>query len=113
MTVHERVIAALRERGVSYAKVGRALGITGQSVTLKLQGKRPITIDEFSVIAKMAGTTVGALLGDDAVILESDEELDLIDAYRQITGKQREMLRDMARELAKQGVNGGEDEGRD
>lgn len=87
---------------MSRAEVGRRLGMSGQAITLKLQGKRPITVAEFAVIAEMAGTTVSALLGDDAVILERDDELDLIEAYRQASSAQRDMLRAMARELAKQ-----------
>lgn len=100
MTVHDRVSAILKDRGVSKAEIGRRLGMSGQAITLKLQGKRPITIEEFAVIAEMAGTTVASLLGDDAVILERDDELDLIEAYRQASSAQREMLRAMARELA-------------
>lgn len=100
MSVHERAAAALKKRGISNAEVGRALGVTGQAVTLKLQGKRPITLKEFQAIAHIAGTTVNELLGDDAVILEKDDELDLIEAYRQASGRQREMLREFARDMA-------------
>lgn len=101
MSVYDRAADALRKRGISKAEVGRKLGVTGQSVTLKLQGKRPVTVEELSVIAEMAGTTVAALLGDDAVILEDDDELALIEAYRQTGDAQRQMLRQMLAELTR------------
>lgn len=73
---YERVAASLREKGVSNAAVGRAMTpkVTGQAITLKLQGKRPVTVEELKVIAGLAGLTVAEALGDDVVIDLQDEK---------------------------------------
>src|SRR5690606_31646890 len=80
---YERVAASLRDRGVSNAEVGRNMTpkVTGQAITLKLQGKRPVTVEELKVFAAMAGMTVAEALGDD-VVIELQDEKDLIELYR-------------------------------
>lgn len=99
---YERVAASLRSRGVSNAEVGRALNpkVTGQAITLKLQGKRPVTVDELKVMAGLAGMTVAEAVGDDAVVIELKDEMDLIELYRLLTPEQRKMLLGLAAQLA-------------
>lgn len=99
---YERVAASLRSRGVSNAEVGRALNpkVTGQAITLKLQGKRPVTVDELKVMAGLAGMTVAEAVGDDAVVIELKDEMDLIELYRLLTPEQRKMLLGLAQQLA-------------
>lgn len=62
---YDRVAAALRDRGISRAEVGRAMPqpLTGQAVTLKLQDQRPVTVEELKVFARMAGLSVAEVLG--------------------------------------------------
>jgi len=86
---YERVAAALRMKGVSNAEVGRELKLTGQAITLKLQGKRPVSVQELQVIVRMAGMTVPEALGDDAVVIELKDEMDLIELFRLMTPEQR------------------------
>jgi transcriptional regulator with XRE-family HTH domain len=100
MRWYERIAAALRERKVSNAEVGRELGISGQAITLKLQGKRPVSVDELKVMARWAGMTVAEAVGDDAVVIELKDEQDLIELYRLLTPEQRQMLLGLARQLA-------------
>jgi len=99
---YERVAASLRSRGVSNAEVGRALNpkVTGQAITLKLQGKRPVTVDELKVMAGLAGMTVAEAVGDDAVVIELKDEMDLIELFRLLTPEQRKMLLGLAQQLA-------------
>lgn len=99
---YERVAASLRSRGVSNAEVGRSLDpkVTGQAITLKLQGKRPVTVDELKVMAGLAGMTVAEAVGDDAVVIELKDEMDLIELYRLLTPEQRKMLLGLAQQLA-------------
>ena len=92
MSWNERIAAALDSRGVSRAEVGRELGITGQAITLKLQGKRPVTVEELKVIARWAGMTVAEAVGDDAVVIELKDEQDLVELYRLLTPEQRKMI---------------------
>lgn len=98
---YEQVAASLRSRGVSNAEVGRALNpkVTGQAITLKLQGKRPVTVDELKVMAGLAGMTVAEAVGDDAVVIELKDEMDLIELYRLLTPEQRKMLLGLAQQL--------------
>lgn len=106
---YERVAAALRERGVSNAEVGRAMTppVTGQAITLKLQGKRPVTVDELKVMADKAGMTVAEAVGDDAVVIELNDEMDLVELFRLLTPDQQRMVLDLMRGLAGKAANGG------
>lgn len=102
MRWYERVAAELRRLGVSNAEVGRELEISGQAITLKLQGKRPVNVDELIVLARFARMTVAEALGDDAVVIELHDEMDLIKLYRLLTPEQRKMLLGLASQLAGQ-----------
>lgn len=95
---YERVAAALREKGVSNAEVGRKLELTGQAITLKLQGKRPVSVQELLVIVGMAGMSVPEALGDDAVVIELQDEMDLIELFRLMTPEQRSRFLATARD---------------
>lgn len=91
LTMHwyERVAAALRSKSVSNAEVGRALNMSGQAITLKLQGKRPVSVQELQVMVRMAGLTVPEALGDDAVVIELQDEMDLIELFRLMSAEQQ------------------------
>ena len=97
---YDRVATAIDSRRVSRAEIGRELGITGQAVTLKLQGKRPVSVEELKVLARFAGLSVAEAIGDDAVVIDLKDEQDLIELYRLLTPEQREMLLGLARQLA-------------
>lgn len=99
---YERVAASLRDRNVSNAEVGRRMTpkVTGQAITLKLQGKRPVTVEELKVFAALAGLTVAEALGDD-VIVELQDEKDLVELYRLLSDAQKKALMDMLRATAK------------
>lgn len=99
MRWYERIAAAFDARKVNRAEVGRELGITGQAITLKLQGKRPVSVDELKVLARFAGLSVAEAVGDDAVVIELKDEQDLIELYRLLTPEQRAMLLSLARQL--------------
>lgn len=99
MRWYERIAAALDTRKVSRAEVGRELGMTGQAITLKLQGKRPVSVDELQVFARWAGMTVAEAVGDDAVVIDLKDEQDLITLYRLLTPEQRQMLLGIARQF--------------
>ena len=95
---YERIAASLREKGISNAAVGRAMPpkVTGQAITLKLQGKRPVSVEELKVFARLAGLTVAEAVGDD-VIVELQDEKDLIELYRLLTDQQKKALMEMVR----------------
>jgi len=99
MRWYERIAAAFDARKVVRAEVGRELNISGQAITLKLQGKRPVSVDELKVLARYAGMSVAEAVGDDAVVIELKDEQDLIELYRLLTPEQRAMLLTLARQL--------------
>ena len=99
MRWYERIASAFETRKVNRAEVGREIGITGQAVTLKLQGKRPVSVEELKVLARFAGLSVAEAVGDDAVVIELKDEQDLIELYRLLTPEQRAMLLNLARQL--------------
>lgn len=98
---YERVAEAIQSKhGKVRAEIGRELGITGQAVTLKLQGHRPVYVEELKVLARWAGMSVAEALGDDAVVIELRDEMDLIELYRLLNPEQRKMLLGLAQQLA-------------
>jgi transcriptional regulator with XRE-family HTH domain len=96
----ERLAAGLSTKGISAAEAGRRLGISGQAVGLKLRGERGVSVDELKALAKMAGLSVAEVVGDDAVVVELEDEKDLIELYRLLTPSQRKMLLGVAAEMA-------------
>lgn len=52
----------MARRRVSQATIAAALGITQQAVSQKLNGRRPLVLDEVLVIADQLGVPVAALL---------------------------------------------------
>lgn len=99
MRWYERIASAFEARKVNRAEVGREIGITGQAVSLKLQGKRPVSVEELKVLARFAGLSVAEAVEDDAVVIELKDEQDLIELYRLLTPEQRAMLLNLARQL--------------
>lgn len=95
----ERIAESLESKRVSKAAIGRELGMSGQSVSMKLSGKRPVSVEELKVLARWAGMSVAEALGDDAVVIELKDEQDLIELYRLLTPEQRTMLLGLARQL--------------
>lgn len=86
----ERLSNGFDAHKVNRAEVGRELGITGPAVTMKLQGKRPTYVNELQVFARYAGMSVAEALGDDAVVIEVRDEMELVELYRLMTPEQRQ-----------------------
>jgi transcriptional regulator with XRE-family HTH domain len=99
---YERLAAGLAKRDISLAEAGRRLGISGQAVGLKLRGERGVSVDELKELARMAGLTVSEVVGDDAVVIDLEDEKDLVELYRLLAPEQRKMLLDLARQFAGQ-----------
>ena len=96
---YERAAELLRVRGVSRAEIGRRLGISGQAVTLKLQGERPTTVPEAKVFAEFAGVSVSELLGEEAFLIEARDEVEMIELWRLLTPEQRAQVAGIMRAL--------------
>jgi hypothetical protein len=90
MDFYERIEDAFTRLKVNRAQVGREVGgKSGQSVTMKLQRKSPVTPHEIEVYARFAQMTVSEALGDSAVVIEAEDEQDVIRLYRLMTPEQR------------------------
>lgn len=59
----ERVNAYITERGITQQKVADVLGITWNSVHLKLSGKRSFTLQEALALAEWMGCSLDYLTG--------------------------------------------------
>lgn len=97
---YERAAELLRLRGVSRAEIGRRLGISGQAVTLKLQGERPTTVPEVKVFAEFAGVSVSELVGEEAFLIEARDEKEMIELWRLLNPEQRNQVLAIMRSLA-------------
>lgn len=110
MRWYERVALAIRAKGMGPTEVGLALGVTPQSAGQKLQGKRGVSVDELKVLAGLAGMTVSEAVGDDAVVIDLQDEKDLIEFYRLLSPEQRSMLLGLAQQLASTATKTGDSE---
>lgn len=100
MRWYERLSLALDARSLSNAEVGRRLGISGQAVGMKLRGERGVSVEELKDLARLAGLTVSEVVGDDAVVIDVQDEKDLIELYRLLTPEQRQHWLGLGRALA-------------
>lgn len=96
---YDRADALLKQRRLSRADVGRALGMTSQAVSLKLSGQRPTSVDEIGVIAGVIGVSVGELVEGDESFLTSLDELEWIKLFRMMTPEQRVAMTTMVRTM--------------
>lgn len=96
-----RIKAQLKTCGMSNAELGRRLGTTGQSVTLKLQGKRPITLEELLLISETLGLETGQLLSADSPSdhAESNAERFFISGLRMLSADGQDKLLATLRKL--------------
>jgi transcriptional regulator with XRE-family HTH domain len=60
--LRRNVRAEIARAGLQQAEVARALGISQQSVSLKLSGRRPISVDEINAFAHLFGIAPYKLL---------------------------------------------------
>lgn len=97
MAWFEKAAQLIKERGGKRAEIGRRLGITGQAVTLKLQGKRPTNVREAQVFAEFAGVSVSEMLGDEAYLIEARDELEMMELFRLLSTEQRKRLVEYAK----------------
>jgi transcriptional regulator with XRE-family HTH domain len=97
MAWFEKAAKLIDARGVTRAEIGRRLNITGQAVTLKLQGKRPTNVKEAQVFAEFAGVSVSEMLGDEAYLIEARDEVEMMELFRLLSAEQRKRLLEFAR----------------
>lgn len=57
-------------------------------------------MDELKVFARWAGMTVAEAVGEDAVLIELRDEMDLVELYRLLTPEQRAMILNLMQGLA-------------
>lgn len=98
----DRANALLEGRGVTRVTVGEALGQSPQSASLKLSGKRPTTVDEIAIIARLAGVSVSELVFDDESFVRSLEEEEWLKLFRMLSVNDRAMFFDLIRSRVSQ-----------
>lgn len=101
MRWYERVAQAIANRGLGPKEVGAALGVTPQNAGQKLQGKRGVSVDELKILADLAGMSVSEAVGDDAVVIDLEDEKDLIELYRLLNPEQKRNVLNLIRDVAK------------
>ena len=89
MAWYENAARLLQAKRVSRAAIGRKLNITGQAVTLKLQGRRPTTVSEAKIFADFAGVSVAEMLGEEAYLIEAKTEIEMVELFRLLTPAQQ------------------------
>jgi transcriptional regulator with XRE-family HTH domain len=65
--VARRLSDVMSDKDLTQVTVARELKVTQQSVSRKITGETPLTLDELGVLAEFLGVTVAELLGDAAL----------------------------------------------
>jgi transcriptional regulator with XRE-family HTH domain len=94
---YERAHALMKDGEISRVRVGQALGVTPQSVSLKLSGQRPTSVDEISVIAGVLGVSAAELVAEDAEYVSSLDEVELVKLFRLLNPDQKASILNMMR----------------
>jgi len=97
-------IRELRKRaGLSQAELGDRCGLSQEQISQLENDKRPLTLDYMRVIARELGVSTSELLPDpDIPERLSDEEAQLLRAFRSSPGGAREFLLTSAKAVAQQ-----------
>lgn len=95
--MYERFEKLLKEYNVTAYKVSQATGIATPTLTKWKQGDYTPKIDKLKKIADYFGVSVGYLTGEDEVLelKLSDEEREIILAFRRMTEDQKDLVRPM------------------
>jgi hypothetical protein len=103
----DRANALLSNLDISRVEVGEAIGQTAQSASMKLAGKRPTTVDEIAVIARLVHVSVAELVGDDEDFVRSLDEKELLHLFRLLSEGQRVSILNMMRSFIGSAHNDG------
>jgi hypothetical protein len=94
---YDRANALLDEKEITRVIVGEALGQSAQSASMKLAGKRPTTVEEIAVIARLVNVSVAELVADDEGFVRSLDEEELLKLFRLLSADQRTSILNMMR----------------
>lgn len=97
---YDRANALLGKLDITRVTVGEAIGQSAQSASLKLAGKRPTTVDEIAVIARLVNVSVAELVADDDGFVRSLDEEELLKLFRLLSPLQRSSILSMMRSFA-------------
>jgi transcriptional regulator with XRE-family HTH domain len=64
--VARRVRGRIAEERISQARLAARFDVSQQTVSRKLNGRQPFTLDELGILAEFLGVTVGDILGEEA-----------------------------------------------
>jgi hypothetical protein len=94
---YDRANALLGKLDISRVTVGEAIGQSAQSASMKLAGKRPTTVEEIAVIARLVNVSVAELVADDEGFVRSLDEEELLKLFRLLNTDQRTSILNMMR----------------
>ena len=100
MKWYERANALLSNLGITRVTVGEVIGQSAQSASLKLAGKRPTTVEEVALIARLVNVSVAELVADDEGFVRSLDEEELLKLFRLLSPMQQSSILSMMRSFA-------------
>jgi transcriptional regulator with XRE-family HTH domain len=95
MPIGENIKSLRESRGLTQAKLGAAVGVSGKAVSTWESGKREPRMGTAEKLAEFFGVTVSALFCSEECGAEaaSDFEKFMVEAYRRMDAEQRAFLR--------------------
>lgn len=81
-----------KAKNITYQQIADELGVTEGAVGHWMTGKRSPDLKTIKGIAVMLDTSLSELLEDDPYYLQSQNERDIVDLYRQLPESQHETI---------------------
>lgn len=97
-TWYENLRAAVKASGMTQQQIAKRVGVTQSAVSQWLRGEAVPKLSHLKALQGVLHMSLDEMLGD-VTILERKEERELIAAYRNLTPRERELLRQMLANL--------------
>lgn len=81
----------MRQKRVTGTELAKVIGVTQGTMSLKLNGHRSTEVGEIIDIAKYLGVSVSQLCDGESDVISKVDERALLNLYRQMTDKEREL----------------------
>lgn len=104
---YDRANALMKEKDLSRVKLARVLGQSPQSVSMKLQGARPTSVEQIAVIAGFLNVSAAELLADDDEYVHNLDEGELLKLFRMLNSDQKVSILNMMRSFVGNTGNNG------
>ena len=93
--------SAMKDQGITFKQMGQYQGISESAVSHQLNGKRGVTVRQIRIYAEVLGMSLSELVGEDAVFVSDQKQLEALELFKDIPKDQQEIAIKMLQALTK------------